>query len=93
MQHSIMETISKTLVRDLQTNYHDLAQGGVLFREAKFVLETMFSSWSVVHVSRFCNTVAHNLACSWSVVHASRSSNKVAHNLARFGCDGTRTIR
>ena len=33
-----------------------------LFREAKFLLATMFNSCSVVHVTRSCNTVAHNLA-------------------------------
>ena len=62
MQNIILETDSTTLVNALQSNEYDLAQGGVLFREAKFLLATMFNSCSVVHVTRSCNTVAHNLA-------------------------------
>jgi ribonuclease HI len=62
MQHIILETDSQVLVKALQTNEHDLAQGGVLFREAKFTLATMFSSWSIVHVYRSGNSVAHSLA-------------------------------
>ena len=62
MQHIILETDSATLVKALQSSEHDLAPGGVLFREAKFILDTMFSSWSVVFVNLSCNSVAHDLA-------------------------------
>ena len=62
MQHIILETGSATTVKALQSSEHDLAPGGVLFREAKFILDTMFSSWSVVFVNRSCNSVAHDLA-------------------------------
>jgi hypothetical protein len=54
---------SKPLVKALQSTKYDLAKGGVLFREAKFMLATMFSSTSIVHVYRSCNPVAHALAC------------------------------
>ena len=50
------------MVKALQTTEHDLAPGGVLFREAKFMLATMFSSTSIVHAYRSCNSVAHALA-------------------------------
>ena len=62
MQHVMVETDSQTLVKALQTDEFDRAQGGVLFREAKFLMATMFSSASVVHVHRSCNSVAHELA-------------------------------
>jgi ribonuclease HI len=62
MQHIILETDSQILVKALQTNEHDPSRGGVLFREAKFVLATMPSSWSIVHVIRSGNSVAHDLA-------------------------------
>ena len=63
MQHIILETDSTTLVKALQSSEYDLAPGGgVFFREAKFLLATMFSSWSVNFVNRSCNSVAHELA-------------------------------
>jgi len=62
MQHVMVETDSQILVKALQTDEFDRAQGGVLFREAKFLMATMFSSASVVHVHRSCNSVAHELA-------------------------------
>ena len=62
MQHVMVETDSQTLVKALQTDEFDRAQGGVLFREAKFLMATMFSSASVAHVHRSCNSVGHELA-------------------------------
>jgi hypothetical protein len=41
MQNIVLETDSLTLVKALQTPEYDLAPGGVLFREAKFILETV----------------------------------------------------
>jgi len=58
-----MDSMTLTLVKALHTSEHDLAQVGVLFREAKFILATtMFSSWSIVFVNRFCNSVAYEFA-------------------------------
>ena len=62
MQKIVLESDSQTLVKALQTTGYDLAPGGVLFREAKFMLATMFSSTSIVHAYRSCNSVAHALA-------------------------------
>ena len=62
MQKIVLESDSQTLIKALQTTEHDLAPGGVLFREAKFMLATMFSSTSIVHAYRSCNSVAHALA-------------------------------
>ena len=62
MQKIVLASNSQTLVKALQTTEHDLAPGGVLFREAKFMLATMFSSTSIVHAYRSCNSVAHALA-------------------------------
>ena len=39
-----------------------MLRGGVLFREAKFLMATMLILASVVHVHRSCNSVAHELA-------------------------------
>ena len=44
MQSIILETDSQILVKALTTEGHDRALGGVLFREAKFILATMFNS-------------------------------------------------
>ena len=74
MQNIILESDSQTLVNALQTTEYDLAPGGVLFREAKFMLAIMFSSTSVVHAYRSCNSVAHNL-----VVNGTRITQS-------FGC-------
>ncbi|RLN30877.1 hypothetical protein C2845_PM05G29200 [Panicum miliaceum] len=62
MQKIVLESDSQTLVKALQSTEYDLAAGGVLFREAKFLLATMFSSTSIVHAYRSCNSVAHELA-------------------------------
>ena len=62
MQHVMVETDSQILVKALQSDELDRAQGGVLFREAKFLMATLFSSVSVVHVHRSCNSVAHEMA-------------------------------
>jgi len=62
MQNIILESDSQTLVNALQTTEYDLAPRGVLFREAKFMWAIMFSSTSVVHAYRSCNSVAHALA-------------------------------
>ena len=62
MQKIVLESDSQTLIKALQTTEHDLAAGGVLFREAKFMLATMFSSTSIVHAYRSCNSVTHTLA-------------------------------
>ena len=50
MQNIILETDSIMLVKALKSQEYDLAPGGVLFREAKFILETMFSFTSITHV-------------------------------------------
>ena len=62
LQNIVVETDSQTLVKALQTCEYDLAPGGVLFREAKFILSTSFSSSSIIHGYRSCNMVAHELA-------------------------------
>ncbi|RLN23608.1 hypothetical protein C2845_PM07G01170 [Panicum miliaceum] len=46
MQNIVVETDSQVLVKALQTSELDRAMGGVLFREAKFLMETMFVSAS-----------------------------------------------
>ena len=58
----ILETDSLTLVKALKSQEYDLAPGGVLFREAKFIMVTMFNSTLITHVYRSCNTVDHDLA-------------------------------
>jgi len=88
MQHVMVETDSQTLVKALQTDEFDRAQGGVLFREAKFLMATMFSSASVVHVHRSCNSVAHELARA-----AIGSRNGGLHRLHHVSClQGTATM-
>ena len=62
MQHVILETDSQILVKALRTEEYDRAPGGVLFREAKFLMTTMFASASVFYVPRICNVAAHDLA-------------------------------
>ena len=62
MQNIIVETDSQTLVKALHSEELDRAQGVVLFREAKFIMSTMFNSGTAVHVSRLCKKVAHELA-------------------------------
>ena len=49
MQNIVVETESQTLVKALQMCEYDLALGGVLFRETKFILSTSFNSSSVIH--------------------------------------------
>ena len=49
-------------MKALKTKDYDRAPG-VLFREAKFLMSTMFASSSVIYASRLCNSVAHELAC------------------------------
>jgi len=62
MQNIIVETDSQTLVKAFHSEELDRAQGVVLFREAKFIMSTMFNSGTAVHVSRLCKKVAHELA-------------------------------
>ena len=38
------------------------ARGGMLFREAKFIMAINFNSVAVVHAPRSCHCVAHELA-------------------------------
>jgi ribonuclease HI len=63
LQHIILETDSQVLVKALKTEDYDRAPGEVLFREAKFLMSTVFASSSVIYASRLCNSVAHELAC------------------------------
>ena len=62
VQNIVLESDSLVLVKALQSTEHDQALGGVLFREAKFLMSTLFNSASVEHVSRSCNFAAHELA-------------------------------
>ena len=50
------------LVKALKSQEYDLAPGGVLFREAKFIMAIMFNSTSITQVYRSCNIVDHDLA-------------------------------
>ena len=58
----MLESDSQILVKTLRSKEHNQALGGVLFREAKFLLSTLFSSVSVNFASRSCNMCAHELA-------------------------------
>ena len=49
-------------MKALKSQGYDLAPGGVLFREAKFIMATMFNSTSITHVYQSCNTADHDLA-------------------------------
>ena len=62
MQSIMLESDSLVLVKALQSTESDQALGGVLFREAKFLMSTLFNSASVRHVPRSCNFAAHELA-------------------------------
>jgi len=62
MQRVIVETDSQTLVKALLSDEMDRASSGVFFREAKFIMATLFSSVEVLHTTRSCNSVAHGLA-------------------------------
>jgi ribonuclease HI len=62
MQSIVLESDSQVLVKALQSKESDQALGGVLFREAKFLMSTLFNTPSVRHVSRSCNFAAHELA-------------------------------
>ena len=62
VQNIVLESDSLVLVKALQWTEHDQALGGVLFREAKFLMPTLFNSASVKHVSHSCNFAAHELA-------------------------------
>ena len=46
----------------LQSDMYDRARGGMLFREAKFIMAINFNSVAVVHAPRSCHCVAHELA-------------------------------
>ena len=61
MQRVIVETDSQTLVKALQSDVMDWAPSGVLFREAKFIMATSFTSVEILYVLRSCNFVAHGL--------------------------------
>jgi len=62
LQSLILESDSKILVKALQTNEYDRAREGMLFREAKFIMAMNFSSATVIHTPRSCNSLAHSLA-------------------------------
>jgi len=62
MQNIVLETDSQTLMKALLSGEYDRSHGGVLFREAKFIMSTMFNSGTAVHASRLCKKVAHELA-------------------------------
>jgi len=72
MQNIVLESDSQILVKALRTREQYQAMGGVLFREAKFIMPTMFVSVSVLHVSHSCNSAA-------------RSCKSAAHELASLG--------
>lgn len=67
MQNIVIESDSQTLVKALLTEEYDRAHGGVPFREAKFLMATMFGSAVAVFVPYSCNVVAHELACVGAV--------------------------
>jgi hypothetical protein len=47
----------------LKSSNYDLLAGGILFREAKFLLDTQFISFDANYVPRSRNNCAHELAC------------------------------
>lgn len=53
MQRVIVETDSQSLVKALQSDVMDRAPSGVLFREAKFIMATLFTLVEVVACSSF----------------------------------------
>lgn len=73
LQNIVIESDSQTLVKALLTEEYDRAQGGVLFREAKFLMATIFGSVTVVFVPCSCNVVAHELA------HLGRCRTRITH--------------
>ena len=62
MQNIVLETDSQTLMKALLSGEYDRSHGGVLFREAKFIMDTMFGSAEVAFVPRSCNYAAHEVA-------------------------------
>ncbi|KAF8783763.1 hypothetical protein HU200_000197 [Digitaria exilis] len=60
----IIETDSTNLVWALQSNAFDQAQGGVIFREIRDMLELHFAVSNVCYVTRSFNQCAHVLAQS-----------------------------
>jgi ribonuclease HI len=57
-----LESDSKMLVKALNLTYYDQSPGGVLFREAKFLISIQFTCVEVNYVPRSCNGRAYALA-------------------------------
>ena len=101
MQNFIIETDSQTLVKALRSEELDRAKGGVLFREAKFVMATAFNKQTLVKalhseelvrakggvLFREVKFVMATTFNSVMVKHVSRVCNIVAHGLAHVGCN------
>jgi ribonuclease HI len=62
LQNIVLESDSLILVRALQSDLYDRARGGMLFREAKYIMAMNFNTVIAVHTPRSCNVVAHTLA-------------------------------
>ncbi|KAM0887501.1 hypothetical protein ACQ4PT_028987 [Festuca glaucescens] len=58
----IVATDCQNLQRALTSTEYDLSELGALFREAKFMLRTMFIDHHITYVPRVCNKPAHALA-------------------------------
>jgi hypothetical protein len=50
-------------VKALKSSEYDLSAGGIMFKEAKFLLDTWLFSFDVNYVPRSYNVCAHELAC------------------------------
>ncbi|RLN18733.1 hypothetical protein C2845_PM02G18930 [Panicum miliaceum] len=62
IQRISLESDSQVLVRALQSGEYDQALGGVLFREAKFLMSMQFDLVSITYAPQSCNRCAHDLA-------------------------------
>uniref|UniRef100_A0A0D9WKL5 RNase H type-1 domain-containing protein n=1 Tax=Leersia perrieri TaxID=77586 RepID=A0A0D9WKL5_9ORYZ len=57
-----VETDSSQLVLALESQQHDHASGGVIFRELKFLIHLEFASFDISFAPRSCNSIAHEPA-------------------------------
>ncbi|KAF8694232.1 hypothetical protein HU200_038366 [Digitaria exilis] len=58
----VLETDAMMVKNAVNSNNYNLAAGGSLIAELKYVLSTNFVEWDFEHVPRECNKVAHALA-------------------------------
>jgi hypothetical protein len=62
LESIILETDSANTVKALQSTEFDLSPASVLYKEARELIRLHFASVQVLHISRSCNSCAHDIA-------------------------------